>query len=509
MAAPDRMSPQGRPKGELAPKREARSPMSGVLAPVITPFDRDLAPDAERLIRHCRWLLDRDVGLAVFGTNSEANSLSVPEKLRLLDALLGAGIPPERMMPGTGCCAFPDTVELTRRAVERGCSGVLMLPPFYYKSVTDDGLFASYAEVIERVGDTRLRIYLYHIPPVSQVPISLALIERLLARYPQIVAGITALVLGTLVVTGVVKVWMILGLSFVTGCCMSIAGPSYMALVFDLVGREDLANAIALNSTQFQLARALGPVAAGIGFKVFGLAGCFFANGISFAAVVAGLAMVRYDETLNPRKAVEESARAKFFENLREGFRYVASTRRISTLLLICAVTSLFGAPYIAMSPVFARDVLHLGETGLALLMGTAGAGALFGALFLAYLGDFRHKGWFVLGGDLGFALCLIGFALSTHVVVSIIFLFALGFGIVCSVAVTNTLLQKLVTDEMRGRVMSMFMLSFIGAMPIGNLIAGAASHRFGAPRTLAAGGIVITIFVALVTWRRPRLRQL
>jgi MFS family permease len=333
--------------------------------------------------------------------------------------------------------------------------------------------------------------------------------RRKLLIYSQIVSGFAALTLGALVVTHVVTVPMILALSFVTGCCMSIAGPSYMALVFDLVGREDLANAIALNSTQFQLARALGPVAAGIGFKVFGLAGCFFANGVSFAAVVAGLAMVRYDETLNPRKGDAESARGKFFENLREGFRYVASTRRISGLLLICAVTSLFGAPYIAMAPVFARDVLHLGETGLALLMGMAGAGALFGALFLAYLGDFRHKGWFVLGGDLGFALCLIGFSLSTHIVVSLIFLFALGFGIVCSIAVTNTLLQKLVSDDMRGRVMSMFMLSFIGAMPIGNLIAGAASHRFGAPHTLAAGGLIITIFVAIVTWRRPRLRQL
>src|SRR6185369_6383997 len=125
--------------------------------------------------------------------------------------------------------------------------------------------------------------------------------RRKLLIYSQIVAGITALTLGTLVVTHVVQVWMILALSFVTGCCMSIAGPSYLALVFDLVGREDLGNAIALNSTQFQLARALGPVAAGVGFKLFGVAGCFFANGISFAAVVAGLAMVRYDQTLNPR----------------------------------------------------------------------------------------------------------------------------------------------------------------------------------------------------------------
>jgi predicted MFS family arabinose efflux permease len=150
-----------------------------------------------------------------------------------------------------------------------------------------------------------------------------------------------------------------------------------------------------------------------------------------------------------------------------------------------------------------------MGETGLAVLMGMAGAGALFGALFLAYLGDFRHKGWFVLGGDFGFAVFLIGFSLATNVVISIIFLFALGFAIVCSVAVTNTLLQKLVTDEMRGRVMSMFMLSFIGAMPIGNLIAGAASHRFGAPHTLAAGGLIISIFVTVVTLRSPRLREL
>jgi 4-hydroxy-tetrahydrodipicolinate synthase len=162
----------------------------GVLAPVVTPFTPDLRPDAARLARHCRWLVAQDVGLAVFGTNSEANSLTVPEKLGLLDALIESGLPPQRMMPGTGCCAIPDTVELTRRAVERGCVGVLMLPPFYYKGVSDDGLFASFAEVIERVGDARLRIYLYHIPPVSQVPISLALIERLLARYPGTVAGI-------------------------------------------------------------------------------------------------------------------------------------------------------------------------------------------------------------------------------------------------------------------------------------------------------------------------------
>jgi 4-hydroxy-tetrahydrodipicolinate synthase len=164
--------------------------LKGVFSPVITPFGNDLQPDAARLVRHCQWLLSQDVGLAVFGTNSEANSMSVGEKLKLLDALVEAGVPGERLMPGTGCCALTDTVEMTRHAVQCGAGGVLMLPPFYYKGVSDDGLFASYSEVIQRVGDSRLRIYLYHIPQVSQVPISLDLIERLLKAYPDSIAGI-------------------------------------------------------------------------------------------------------------------------------------------------------------------------------------------------------------------------------------------------------------------------------------------------------------------------------
>jgi 4-hydroxy-tetrahydrodipicolinate synthase len=164
--------------------------MHGVLAPVVTPFTETLAPDPDRLIRHCRWLLSQNCGLAVFGTNSEANSLSVEEKLDLLDALVDAGIDTGRMMPGTGACAIPDAVRMTSHAVKRGCAGVLMLPPFYYKGVSDEGLFRAFSEIIERVGDSRLKVYLYHIPPVAQVPISLALIERLLAAYPDTVVGI-------------------------------------------------------------------------------------------------------------------------------------------------------------------------------------------------------------------------------------------------------------------------------------------------------------------------------
>lgn len=164
--------------------------LRGVLSPVLTPFTDSLVPDSARFAQHCKWLVDQGVGLAIFGTNSEANSLSVAERLTLLDGLLAAGIDPAKMMPGTGCCAIPDTVELTKKATEAGCAGVLMLPPFYYKGVSDDGLFRAFSEVIQRVGDARLRVYLYHIPPVAQVPLSLGLIERLIKAYPTAIAGI-------------------------------------------------------------------------------------------------------------------------------------------------------------------------------------------------------------------------------------------------------------------------------------------------------------------------------
>jgi len=165
--------------------------IEGVLSPVITPFRKDYSPDAERFVAHCRWLLRSGcAGLAVFGTNSEANSLSVSEKKQLLEKLVAGGVSPAQLMPGTGHCALTDSIELTRAAVEMGGAGVLMLPPFYYKGVSDEGLYRNFAEVIERVGDERLQLYLYHIPPVSQVAISLPLIERLITKYPGIVAGV-------------------------------------------------------------------------------------------------------------------------------------------------------------------------------------------------------------------------------------------------------------------------------------------------------------------------------
>jgi 4-hydroxy-tetrahydrodipicolinate synthase len=164
--------------------------LRGVLAPVLTPFHADLSPDARRLARHCRWLLAHGcAALAPFGTTSEANSLSVDERESLLDAILEEGVPADRLLPGTGACAITDAVRLTAQAVRSGCAGVLMLPPFYYKAVGEDGLFRFFAEVIERVGDDRLRVYLYHIPPVAQVGFSPKLVERLLRAHPRAVAG--------------------------------------------------------------------------------------------------------------------------------------------------------------------------------------------------------------------------------------------------------------------------------------------------------------------------------
>ncbi len=333
--------------------------------------------------------------------------------------------------------------------------------------------------------------------------------RRRLLLYTQVVAGLGALALATLIWMNVVTLWMILGFSFLTGSCMALAGPSYQAITFDLVGREDLANAVALNSSQFQLSRVIGPLMAGLALEFFSLAGCFFLNGVSFVAVVVSLRMVRFDQDTRALPAHSVKDRSALWQDLIDGFRYVRNRPRVSALLLLSAVSSLFGAPYLTLTPIFARDIFKLGASGLAWMMGIAGAGAFAGALLLAYLGDFKRKGWSVIGGAFSFGVCLILFALSTNLYWSLIFLFGVGFSVVTSVAVTNTLLQKLVTDEMRGRVMSMFILTFIGTMPLGSLFAGALSELYGAPKTMAAGGVAIVLYVTYVALSNPRLREL
>src|SRR5436305_11229525 len=161
----------------------------GVLAPVVTPFGADFSPDKERFIAHCQWLLSQNCGLAVFGTTSEANSLAAEERSTLLDELVAAGVDPSRLIVGTGCCSIAETARLTSQAVKHGCAGVLMLPPFYYKGVSEEGLYRYFSEVVQRVGDMRLRIYLYHIPPLAVVGITPKLVERLRQAHPTAIAG--------------------------------------------------------------------------------------------------------------------------------------------------------------------------------------------------------------------------------------------------------------------------------------------------------------------------------
>lgn len=162
----------------------------GAFAPVVTPFKPDGSADAARYLAHCRWLLAQGAGLAPFGTNSEANSIPLAERMQLLEGLVAAGLPGARMLPGTGCCSAQETAQLSRHALELGCAGVLMLPPFFYKGLSEEGLYAYYAEVIERIGDARLRLYLYHIPALTGVPIAHGVIERLLRDFPGLVVGI-------------------------------------------------------------------------------------------------------------------------------------------------------------------------------------------------------------------------------------------------------------------------------------------------------------------------------
>lgn len=166
-------------------------PMRGVYAPLLTPVNKDYSPDIDRWIEHAQWLVENGChGLAPFGTTSEANSFSLEERIGMLERLVGSGIAAQKMIVGVGCCAFPDTVRLAAHAVEVGAGGVLMLPPFYYKGVSDEGIYRAVAEVIERVADDRLRVYLYHIPPIAQVGYSLDLIDRIVTAFPEIVVGI-------------------------------------------------------------------------------------------------------------------------------------------------------------------------------------------------------------------------------------------------------------------------------------------------------------------------------
>lgn len=327
--------------------------------------------------------------------------------------------------------------------------------------------------------------------------------KRLLI-YTQAVAGLCALALVPLIYTGGITLNLILLASFVTGCCMSLSSPAYQAITIDLVGREDLANAIALNSTQFQLSRVVGPALAGVTISLMGLAGCFLVNGLSYVLIVGSLLLVRFPAIV--KADAGDAAKPSLWANLRAGVVYAWNRERLRAMLAISSVVSLFGAPYISLLAVFARDVHGLGEGGLALMMGTAGAGALVGALALTLRGDFHHKAQAVVIGAMAFGVCMIAFALVGELMLALVMLFLMGLTITVAIATTNTLLQQLVSDEMRGRVMSLFVLSFLGTSPFGNLFAGWLAARQGAPLTLAVFGACVVLSVLFISLHTRKL---
>ena len=379
--------------------------------------------------------------------------------------------------------------------------------------------------------------------------------KRLLI-YTQLGAGLSALTLSALLWTDAIQwrgdvrrasdIWMILALTFVTGCCWAISGPSYQAITVDLVERGDIANAVALHSSQFQLARVVGPLLAAVTIQLFGLPGCFLANGLSYVAIVFALSLVKFRRPgaakiivkgteADDAKAADESevnvasglkagealgaatvtqadsagAGRSMWAEFAEGFRYVRGRPRVRVLLLCSTVVCLFGTPYMVLMPMFAKNVYGWDERGLSLLMGTAGAGALVGALALAYMGDFKRKGLFLLGTLFGGGVSIVAFASAESAWAALPLLFGTGFSMVCFFALGNTMLQQLVRDEMRGRVMSMWLLTFIGTMPIASVLAGASADRFGPRHTLAACGAVILLFALTVASRNPSLREI
>jgi len=336
--------------------------------------------------------------------------------------------------------------------------------------------------------------------------------RRRLLLLTQAAQMICALILGVLVTLRVVTIWQVIVVSFASGMASTLGAPTYQALTLDIVGREDLQSAITLNSTQFNLSRIIGPTIGGLALGAVGIAGCFYFNGLSFLAVMLALWLMRF-----PARAQRPApGQRTVFEKLMAGLRYVRGRPRVLALLAVASVTSVFGLPYLTFLPILARDVLGADAQGLAYLMAATGAGAIASALLQAVLGEFRGRGHFLLGGALLFGVAIFALALSHNFIYSVLCLLLVGSTMVSITATVNTLLQTLVADEMRGRVMSMYSLSFLGFAPIGNLLIGVAADLIG-PRwgyngtqlALAMSGAVVVLFALYVMIARPRVREL
>jgi len=317
----------------------------------------------------------------------------------------------------------------------------------------------------------------------------------------QAMSMLLAFALAALTLSGRVTVPWILALAALSGVVNAFDIPTRQAFAVDMVGRDDLMNAIALNSSIFNGARVLGPAAAGLLVAKVGEGWCFLVNGVSYLAVLGCLLAMRLPA--GARAATSSSA----WTSVQEGFAYASRARPVRALLLLLGLVSLTGMPYAVLMPVFAQKILGGGARELGLLMGFSGAGALLGALLLATRKSVRGLGSFVALSAGGLGVALVAFAFSRSFWLSAALLVPVGFCMMSEMASSNTLIQSLIPDAMRGRVMSLYAMMFMGMAPIGALLAGSLASRIGAPETVAAGGILCLLGSLLFARHLPHIR--
>jgi len=312
----------------------------------------------------------------------------------------------------------------------------------------------------------------------------------------QVSAMVLALLLAGLTLSGRVQIWHIVTLALLGGVVQAFDTPARQSLFVELVGPQDLLNAIALNSSMFNTARMLGPAVAGVVVASAGEGWCFLANAISYLAVIAGLLMMRLAPSAAP------ASQGRMGAELLEGFRFAWQAETIRTLLFMLGISSLLGSPYVVLLPVFARDVLGGGPRTLGWLMGAVGLGALVGALSVAAKTGVRGLGRTVRYASAGFGVSLLAFSMSRRLEISILLLVPTGFSLMTQMACSNTLIQTTVPDRIRGRVMALYSMMIMGMAPFGALLAGFLAQHLGAPATVALGGAAC-LAASVVYWRQ------
>jgi MFS family permease len=317
----------------------------------------------------------------------------------------------------------------------------------------------------------------------------------------QVASMLLAFVLAALTLMHIVKTWEIIALAALLGAVNAFDIPGRQSFLIEMVSREDLMNAIALNSSMFNGARVIGPAIAGILVSRIGEGWCFFVNGASYIAVVAGLLMMK----LPPYHPVP--AGTSPFEHIAEGFRYIQRTAPILALITLIGIVSLVAVPYSVLMPIFADQILHRGAHGLGILMGSAGVGALLGALTLASRRGVKGLGTVVGYAAMAFGISLVLFAFSKIFWLSVILLVPVGYGVMLQMSSSNTLIQAMVPDELRGRAMAMYTMMFMGMAPIGSLLSGLFADWIGAPLTVAIGGVGAVGGAIYFLRRLPSLR--